>query len=81
MKLQIFFLKCLYDYATHVINLIQFTVGSPESVGGVILKNIYSSGVDDAVYASLYMQDGVSGQLAGNLHHLFLIYDNPVGFL
>lgn len=57
---------CLYDYATHVINLVQFTVGSPESVGGTILKNIYSSGVDDAVYATLYMRGGVSGQIAVN---------------
>jgi predicted dehydrogenase len=57
---------CLYDYAAHVINLIQFTVGSPQAVAGSILKGIYSSGVDDAVYSSLYFNDGMTGQLSVN---------------
>jgi predicted dehydrogenase len=57
---------CLYDYATHVINLIQYTVGSPVAVRGAILKSIYSSGVDDAVHSSLHFQGGISGQLSVN---------------
>ena len=57
---------CLYDYATHVVNLIQFMVGSPESVSGVVLKTIYSAGVDDAVYGTLHYTNGMSGQLSVN---------------
>ena len=57
---------CLYDYATHVINLIQFLVGHPESVSGCILKSIYSKGVDDAVYGTLHIEKGISGQLSVN---------------
>lgn len=57
---------CLFDYATHVINLIQTVAGTPERVAGSILKNIYSSGVDDAVYSSLYFKNGISGQLSVN---------------
>lgn len=57
---------CLYDYATHVINLIQFLAGSPKSVTGAVLKSIYSRGVDDAVYATLHFADGMSGQLSVN---------------
>lgn len=57
---------CLYDYATHVINLTQFLVGSPESVSGAVLQSIYSRNVDDAVYATLHYRNNVSGQLAVN---------------
>ena len=57
---------CLYDYATHVINLTQYIVDSPESVTGSVLKRIYSRSVDDAVYATLHYQNGISGQLSVN---------------
>lgn len=57
---------CLYDYAVHVINLIQFIVGFPATVGGTFMKSIYSSGVDDAVYSSLYFPSGTSCQLSVN---------------
>jgi predicted dehydrogenase len=57
---------CLYDYATHVINLTQFLVGSPQTVSGAVLRRIYSRSVDDAVYATLYYHDGLSGQLSVN---------------
>lgn len=57
---------CLYDYATHVVNLVQFMVGSPESVSGAVLKSIYSGGVDDAVYSTIHFGSGMSGQLSVN---------------
>ena len=57
---------CLYDYAAHVINLLQFVVGAPESVSGAVLPQIYSKGVDDAVYTTLHYANGASGQLAVN---------------
>ena len=57
---------CLYDYAAHVINLIEFIVGSPDSVSGAILKKIYSKDVDDAVYSTLHYKNGASGQLSVN---------------
>ncbi len=57
---------CLYDYASHVINLVQFILGNPDSVSGTVLKKIYSKGVDDAVYATLLYDNGLSGQLSVN---------------
>jgi predicted dehydrogenase len=57
---------CLYDYATHVINLTQFLFDSPESVSGAVIKSIFSRSVDDAVYASLHYSKGISGQIAVN---------------
>ena len=57
---------CLYDYASHVLNLINFIVGMPAQAIGSILKRIYSKQVEDAVYSNLIMPNGLSGQLIVN---------------
>ena len=57
---------CLFDYASHVVNLIQYLVGNPERVAGTILKIIYSKNVEDAVYSSLFFNNGCTGQLSVN---------------
>ena len=57
---------CLFDYASHVLNLIHFVLGKPVDAKGTLLKNIYSNDVEDAVYSSLFLDSGLSGQLAVN---------------
>jgi predicted dehydrogenase len=57
---------CLYDYASHVINLIQEIIGRPQKIYGTLLKSIYSMGVEDAVYSLIKLQNGVSGTLLVN---------------
>lgn len=57
---------CLYDYASHVLNLIQEIVGKPKFVKGTQLKSIYSKGVEDAVYSTLILDSGISGCLSVN---------------
>jgi predicted dehydrogenase len=57
---------CLYDYASHVINLVQEVIGRPVKVHGVLLKRIYSKGVEDAVYSLLELQNGLTGTLLVN---------------
>ena len=57
---------CLYDYASHVLNLIQETIGRPIKASGSQLKSIYSKGVEDAVYSVLTLDNGVSGVLSVN---------------
>jgi len=57
---------CLYDYASHVINLIQEIIGKVEKVHGTLLKKIYSKGVEDAVYSLLETQRGITGTLLVN---------------
>lgn len=57
---------CLYDYASHVINLIQELIGKPVKASGTLLKSIYSKGVEDAVYTNLVLENGLSGQLSVN---------------
>lgn len=57
---------CLYDYASHVLNLVQEIVGKPFKVQGSLLKSIYSNGVYDAVYSLLELQSGLTGTILVN---------------
>lgn len=55
---------CLYDYASHVINLVSYLVGEIKEARGTRLEHIFSKGVEDAVYSNLITEGGVGGQLA-----------------
>jgi len=57
---------CLYDYASHVINLIQEIIDKPVKTHGSLLKSIFSKGVYDAVYSLIELQNGLSGTLLVN---------------
>jgi predicted dehydrogenase len=56
----------LYDYACHVIDLVNFTAGMPEGVSGVVRHGIFSKDVDDEVYCSLHYANGANGQICVN---------------
>ncbi|WP_425992859.1 Gfo/Idh/MocA family protein [Brevundimonas sp. TWP2-3-2] len=57
---------CLYDYAAHPINLLNWYFGEPEAVGGTRLNKIFSADTDDEVYSTLYFPQGMSAQLSVN---------------
>jgi predicted dehydrogenase len=57
---------CLHDYASHVVDLMNFIVGPPEQVLGAHLQSVHSRDVEDAVYATLRYPGGASGQLEAN---------------
>ena len=57
---------CLFDYACHAIDLVNFLYAVPKGVGGTVLNKIFSNDVDDEVYSTLYFPDGATGQLATN---------------
>ncbi|HET7115993.1 MAG TPA: Gfo/Idh/MocA family oxidoreductase [Hanamia sp.] len=57
---------CLYDYASHTIDLVNFILGKPVKVAGTQLKYIFSKDVEDAVYSNLTLDTGLSGQLSVN---------------
>lgn len=57
---------CLHDYASHVVDLMNFIAGPPERVLGAHLRSVYSQDVEDAVYATLRYPGGASGQLETN---------------
>lgn len=57
---------CLYDYACHAIDLVNYLVGRPTAVGGTALNKVFSLDVEDEVYSTLFYADGKTGQLAAN---------------
>jgi scyllo-inositol 2-dehydrogenase (NADP+) len=57
---------CLYDYAAHPLNLVNWMFGEPEAVTGAVLKSGFSVEVDDEVYATMKFAEGVTGQLSVN---------------
>jgi predicted dehydrogenase len=57
---------CLLDYASHVINLIQEIIGRPVRADGTILKKVFSSAVEDAVFSMLILESGLSGVMLVN---------------
>lgn len=57
---------CLFDYASHVLNLIQEVIGRPAGINGALLKSIYSKGVEDAVFSLITLESGLTGTLLVN---------------
>ena len=57
---------CLLDYASHVIDLLNYLVAPINKVHGAMLKSIYSGNVEDAVYALLETGNNISGVLSVN---------------
>ncbi|WP_035333726.1 Gfo/Idh/MocA family protein [Dyadobacter crusticola] len=57
---------CLMDYASHVIDLINYLLGNITGVRGTMLESIYSKNVEDAVYCILEVDSGVNGVLSVN---------------
>ncbi|WP_259978908.1 Gfo/Idh/MocA family protein [Microbacterium sp. p3-SID336] len=57
---------CLYDYAAHPLDLVNWYLGTPERVRGSVLNSIFSADTDDEVYSTLDYADGLSVQLSVN---------------
>ena len=58
---------CLYEYASHAIDLVNFAIGQPDGVSGAILKKVFSRDVEDEVLATLnYFNRNINGQLVAN---------------
>ena len=57
---------CLYDYASHAVNLAIHLFGRPLWVGGTMMRRVFSNDVEDEVYSTLCYRSGTSGQLCIN---------------
>lgn len=57
---------CLYDYAAHPLNLMNWYFGRPSKCVGAVLKSGFSAEVDDEVYATLTFENGPTAQLSVN---------------
>lgn len=57
---------CLYDYAAHPLNLVNWYFGTPQAVSGSVLGRIFSADTDDEVYGTLHFGDGMTGSVSVN---------------
>jgi predicted dehydrogenase len=57
---------CLYDYAAHPLNLVNWYFGMPDGVGGSVLNRVFSSDTDDEVVGTLYYPKGRTAQISVN---------------
>jgi predicted dehydrogenase len=57
---------CLYDFASHAVDLVNYLAGVPDEIAGTVLQSIYSRGVEDAVGSTFLYQSGVRGTLLVN---------------
>ncbi len=57
---------CLYDFASHAVDLVNYLVGVPDEIAGTVFQSIYSRGVEDAVGSTFLYRSGVRGTLLVN---------------
>lgn len=57
---------CLYDYAAHPLNLLNWFFGTPDRVTGSAMVSVFSEGIDDQVMSTLQWNDGPTAQLSVN---------------
>jgi predicted dehydrogenase len=57
---------CLYDYATHPVNLLTWLFGVPTQMPDTTMSSIFSRDIEDEVYSSFRYTNGPSVQLAVN---------------
>lgn len=57
---------CLHDYACHVLDLMNFVAGPPEEVISAQLQPIFSTDIEDAVFATFRYPSGATGYLETN---------------
>jgi predicted dehydrogenase len=57
---------CLLDYASHVIDLLNYLVAPIRHIRGSVLKPMYSEQVEDSVYSLVETEDRISGLLSVN---------------
>lgn len=56
----------VFEVASHAIDLVNYILGKPDKVGGSCLTKIYSKNVEDAVSATFFYKNGLSGTLCVN---------------
>ena len=57
---------CLYDFASHSIDLINYLIGVPDEVTGSVLQRIHSVNVEDAICSTFLYENNLRGNLLVN---------------
>lgn len=54
---------CLYDFASHAVDLVGYLFGPPDRVLGSVLQRVYSASVEDAVTTTFVYGSGLRGNI------------------
>lgn len=57
---------CLYDFASHSVDLVNYLIGPPDEVVGTVFNRIRSDGVEDAISSTFIYNNGTRGNLLAN---------------
>lgn len=57
---------CMYEFASHCIDLANYFVGRPDSITGSVLQSVYSADAEDIVTATFIYKRGCTGTLIVN---------------
>ena len=57
---------CMYEFASHCIDLVVYLLGQPNKVVGSIMQSIYSSDVEDLVSSTFIYENGCTGTIMVN---------------
>jgi predicted dehydrogenase len=57
---------CMFEYASHCIDLAIYLFGKPDEVSGSVLQSVYSSDVEDIVSSTFLYDDGMNGTVLAN---------------
>jgi len=57
---------CMYEMASHCIDLVVYLLGKPEQIVGSVLQGIYSADVEDLVSSTFLYKNGCIGSINAN---------------
>jgi len=57
---------CLYDFAPHSIDIINYLIGVPDEITGSVLQSIHSVNVEDAICSTFVYKNNLRGNLLVN---------------
>lgn len=57
---------CLYDYAAHPVNLLNWYLGLPTAARGTAMNKVFSKETEDQVFSTMYWADGTTAQISVN---------------
>jgi predicted dehydrogenase len=57
---------CMYEFASHCIDLVTYLLGKPDKVVGSIMQRVYSSDAEDLVSSNFVYKNGYNGTIMVN---------------
>jgi predicted dehydrogenase len=55
---------CMYDFASHSIDMTNYMFGTPDEISGTVFQSIYSKDVEDALCSTFTYSNGLRGNIS-----------------